>query len=289
MPADLHTHSVRSDGMLAPAELVRQAAMAGLNGLALTDHDSVAGIDEARAAALTFGIELVVGVELSVRDQHGVDDHLLGYFVEPEAQALQDWLRRLQADRQRMAERIIGELERLGVPIRRERVAELAAGAVVTRPHIARALVEAGHAATEQEAFDRYLGAGKPAAPKRPSADPSLAIQTIRAANGVACLAHPVFCQDADAQQRLRELPQRLDHLVAVGLQALECFYPDATPDATDQLVRMARERGLIATGGSDFHGPGKAPNAPLGACAVEYEVVETLRSARPGPPVSHT
>jgi predicted metal-dependent phosphoesterase TrpH len=282
MKADLQTHSARSDGVLAPAELVSQARSGGLGCLALTDHDSLAGIPEARAAAAELAIELVVGVELSVRDAAGVDDHLLGYFVDPEAAALQAWLSRLQADRQRMAERTIADLERLGAPISKERVAELAAGAVVTRPHIARALVEAGHVASEQEAFDRYLGSGKPAAPRRPSADPTSAIRTVREAGGVACLAHPVFPQDADAPQRIRELPRRLDVLVAAGLQAMECSYPDATAEVSQQLAQLARERNLIITGGSDYHGPGKAPNAPLGACAVESEVVEALRSTQP-------
>jgi predicted metal-dependent phosphoesterase TrpH len=284
MRADLHTHSSRSDGVLPPAELVRQAAAVGLDCLALTDHDSVAGIDEAWHAAGELGVRLIAGVELSVRDAHGNDDHLLGLFIDPNAESLVAWLRRLQADRERMADRTIAELERLGVAVSRARVADLAQGAVVTRPHIARALVEAGHVATEQEAFDRFLGSGRPAAPKRPSAEPAAAIASIHAAGGIACLAHPVFCQEPDALERLTALPPRLDHLVDAGLVALECFYPDATPEVSRQLADLAGARKLIATGGSDYHGPGKAPYAPLGQPSVDGEVIEALTSVRPGP-----
>src|SRR5215471_7678512 len=158
MHADLHTHSSRSDGILAPAELVMQATSVGVECIALTDHDTVAGIGEAVAAARTLGrIQVIVGVELSVRDASGIEDHLLGLFIDPGAPSLQAYLTELQRSRERMAERTIELLASLGVRVSRERVAELAAGAVVTRPHIARAMVEAGHVASEQEAFERYL------------------------------------------------------------------------------------------------------------------------------------
>src|SRR5215207_6125622 len=196
--------------MLSPADLVRHAQEVGLDCLALTDHDSVAGIEEAQRAAAEIGLRLIPGIELSVRDADGNDDHLLGFFVDPNAPSLVAWMTRLQFDRQRMADRTIAELERLGAPVRSERVAELAQGAVVTRPHIARALVEAGHVATEQEAFDRFLGSGRPAAPKRPSAEPATATAALRAAGGTPCLAHPVFCQEPDALERLAALPPRL-------------------------------------------------------------------------------
>jgi predicted metal-dependent phosphoesterase TrpH len=283
MRADLHTHSNRSDGVLSPSELVRQARAAGLDCLALTDHDSTAGVDEAGTAARDNGVRLIAGVELSVRDRSGVDDHVLGFFIDPAAESLQTWLSKLQSDRHRMAERTLVELAQLGVPVSRERVFELARGAVITRPHIARALVEAGHVQTEQEAFDRFLGSGRPAAPKRPSADPATAIQAIKKAGGVACLAHPVFSQDPDAARRLEQLPPRLDALRNAGIAAVECFYPDATPDVSLQLRHLAAERGLIVTGGSDYHGPDKAPYAALGACSVDLDVVDALNKARAG------
>src|SRR5262249_4196937 len=152
----------------------------GVECIALTDHDTVAGIGEAVAAARTLGsIQVIVGVELSVRDASGIEDHLLGLFIDPGAPSLQAYLTKLQRSRERMAERTIELLASLGVRVSRERVAELAAGAVVTRPHIARAMVEAGHVASEQEAFERYLGSGKPAAEARSSPDPATAIAAV--------------------------------------------------------------------------------------------------------------
>lgn len=265
--------------MLAPAELVRQAQAAGLDCVALTDHDSLAGIDEAAQAAKEVGITLIAGVELSVRDTNGIEDHLLGFFVDPEAESLQRYLSELQQQRVQMAEQTIQALERLGLAVSRDRVNELAKGAVVTRPHIARAMVEAGHVQSETEAFDRFLGSGKPAAPPRPSPSPATAIAAIREAGGVASLAHPVFSQNPDAADRLQNLRPRLEAMVAVGLQAMECRYPDSTPEISAELLKLAERCGLIVTGGSDYHGPGKAPFAPLGTDAVNGDVVERLRA----------
>jgi 3',5'-nucleoside bisphosphate phosphatase len=280
LKVDLHTHSSRSDGMLAPAELVRLAREVGLDALALTDHDSLAGLDEARRAGAELGVEVIAGVELSVRNQ-GSDEHLLGFFVDPEFPDLVAYLDELQASRHRMADETLAALERLGLPLDPRRVAELASGAVVTRPHIARAMVEAGHVASEQEAFDRYLGSGKPAAIARPNPDPMRAIRLVRAAGGVAGLAHPVFRQDAGWERRLAATPERLDNLQAAGLQAVECYYPDATPEITAQLLTWTHQRGLLATAGSDYHGPAKAPFAPLGSASVDEAVLSALRALR--------
>jgi len=275
--ADLHTHTARSDGLLAPAELVRQAAAAGLACLALTDHDSLAGIAEATAAAQAIGLRLVPGVELSVRDSQRNEEHLLGFFIDPASPDLQRYLHTLQDARRQMAEQTLHALRQLGLPLSAERVAELAAGAVVTRPHIARAMVEAGYVSDEREAFDRYLGNGRPAAPERPSPSPSEAIATIRAAGGVAGLAHPIFPQDAGAAERQASLSTRLDGLSEAGLQAIECFYPDAPAELRAELAQLAQRRGLLATGGTDYHGPGKAPYAELGQVSVDTTVVADL------------
>lgn len=283
--ADLHTHSARSDGLLEPDELVRQAAAAGLACLALTDHDSLAGIDAASAAARQTGVRLIAGVELSVRDAQRQDEHLLGLCIDPTSPALLEYLQALQAARREMAEQTLDLLRQLGLPLSAERVAELAAGAVITRPHIARAMVEAGYVEDERAAFNRYLGSGRPAAPERPAPEPSVAIAVIRQARGVAALAHPVFPQDANAAERRASLPRRLDSLVEAGLQAVECFYPDAPAELREELAQLAERRGLIATGGTDYHGPGKAPSAPLGQVSVDGAVVDRLEhlAAHPG------
>jgi predicted metal-dependent phosphoesterase TrpH len=258
---------------------MRQAQTVGLQCIALTDHDSLAGIEEAKTAAGELGIALIAGVELSVRDAEGLEDHLLGFFVDPEAASLQAYLSELQQQRLQMAEQTIQALERLGLAVSRERVNELAKGAVVTRPHIARAMVEAGHVQSETEAFDKYLGSGKPAAPPRPSPTPATAIAAIKQAGGVASLAHPVFSQNSDAAERLQNLRPRVEAMVQAGLQAMECHYPDSTAEITAELLNLAERCSLIATGGSDFHGSGKAPFAPLGTDAVDGDVVERLRA----------
>jgi predicted metal-dependent phosphoesterase TrpH len=180
-----------------------------------------------------------------------------------------------------MAEETITLLDRLGVPVDPARVSELAAGAVVTRPHIARAMVEAGHVASDSEAFDRFLGNGRPAAPERPAPDPATAIATVHAAGGVVGLAHPVFSQDAGWPVQLAHIPTLLDQMVEHGLAAVECYYPDATPAITGQLVEWTRQWGLVATGGSDYHGPGKAPFAEIGANAVDLGAVHALLARR--------
>lgn len=285
MVADLHAHTKRSDGLLEPAELVAAAQAKGLHALAITDHDSVAGIEAARAAAAERGVELVAGVELSIRDVdptsgHTTDHHLLGWFVDPSATALLSFLDRLQEERRSTARLTLALLDQMGLPVDPARVAQLAAGAVVTRPHIARALVEAGHVTSEREAFERFLGSGRPAALERPSPSATDAIGAIRGAGGVAGLAHPVFSQDPGWRERLVTLPAQLDRMAAAGLRAVECAYPDATPAIAEQLTAWARERGLVRTGGSDYHGPGCAPYVELGHSAVTQAVVEALRAS---------
>ncbi len=287
--ADLHTHTSRSDGVLEPAELVREARGAGIGVLGLTDHDSVAGVVEAQLEGTASGVRVIPGVELSVRgldpgSAAPVDDHLLGLFVDPAAPALLAYLDRLQRGRQEMADATIALLSRLGVPVDRERVAELAAGAVVTRPHIARAMVEAGHVASEREAFDRYLGSGRPAALERPTPDHAAAISVVRSAGGVAVLAHPVFGQEPDWAARLERLRPRLDDLAAKGLSGVECAYPDATPTIADRLLAWTRERRLVATGGSDYHGPGSSGGGKrLGDGGVPDTVLDPLLDAERG------
>ena len=174
---------------------------------------------------------------------------------------------------------MVERLGRLGAPVTWEMVQRITGESVPGRPHIARAMVEAGHVASEQEAFDRYLGSGRPAASPRPSPDPATAIRSIRAARGVAGLAHPVFSQDPNWSERLAQLPARLDRLCELGLQAIECHYPDATPAITQQLITWATARHLVVTGGSDYHGPAKAPFAPLGQPSVGVEAIEALRA----------
>lgn len=240
---------------------------------------------EAAAAAARLGVDLIPGVELSVREvdpatRREWDEHVLGLFIDPDAAALGAYLARLQEGRVRMIADTLELLAGLGMPLEAERVAELATGAVVTRPHVARALVERGYVSDEREAFDRWLGNGRPAAPQRQAPSPAEAMDAIHSAGGVAVLAHPVFPADTEWERRLAELPARLDRLAGLGLAGVESDYPDATPEMRAQIRGWTLERGLLATGGSDYHGPGKSPAAPLGTCAVSLETVQALRQS---------
>ncbi len=284
MAADLHAHSTRSDGLLSPTLLVEAAHRAGLRALALTDHDAVSGVEEARLAAAELGLELIAGVELSIRDVDPAtgavaDHHLLGLFIDPAAPALRAFLERLQEQRRDVARETLARLAQLGLPVDPARVAAFAAGATVTRPHIARAMVEAGHVPDERSAFARYLGNGKPAAVERATAPPAETIAVVHAASGIASLAHPVFPSDGDTDLRLRAVPGTLDRLRAAGLQAVEARYPDATPAISDQFARWAAERDLLVTSGSDYHGPDKAPFVPLGHTTASDAELSALRA----------
>lgn len=241
--ADLHTHSKYSDGTLAPAELVRRARAAGVASLVLTDHDTVSGCAEARAEAARLGLRFGCGIEINTREGDMV--HILGYGIDPERPAL---AARLAEFRRRRAERVAGIVARLnaeGVALALEEVRG-EAGETLGRPHIADALRRKRLVRTRAEAFARWLTPGRPGyvEPMGPSA--AEAIAAIREAGGWACLAHPLTVAAPDWER-----------LVALGLEGLEVHYLNHTGPQVARLGELARRHGLLATGGSDFHGPG--------------------------------
>jgi predicted metal-dependent phosphoesterase TrpH len=267
---DLHSHTNASDGEHSPEELVALARQRGLTVLALTDHDTTAGIERALAAADQSGdIELIPGVELST-DVPGHEIHILGYFVnwrDPEFQAM---INKFRDGRVGRAEKIVAKLAELGAPISFSRVQEIAGDGAIGRPHIAQALVEAGHVPTMQAAFDRFLANDKPAYVEHYSLPPADAVKLILSAGGVPVLAHP------------RGVEQYVPDLVKSGLLGLECYYPEYDEREQRALVDMARQYGLVATGGSDFHGLEKMGHmAGLGEIHVPLEAVEKLRNAK--------
>ncbi len=273
-PVDLHTHSVHSDGGQTPAELVAEAVARGVRVLGLTDHDTVGGLAEAREAAAGVGIEIVPGVELSTGGQDGEPElHLLGYFFDPTDPALLAGLAAYAEGRLARLERIAERLAALGAPISAARVRELAGPGTVGRPHIARALVEAGHVADPRQAFDRFLASGRPGYAPRPKVEPEEGIALIRGAGGVAVLAHPLGGSEA-------ELAATLGRLVAAGLGGLEVHYGEYDAAARRALAAVAERWGLIATGGSDYHGPGYRVGRELGGPPVPAAAVERLRAA---------
>ena len=276
-PVDLHTHSTWSDGLLSPTALVEEAASRGVRVLALTDHDTVAGIREARIAGERLGVEVIPGVELSTSLGSGGEIHLLGYFVDIDDPGLVERLSGYALARAERMERMVDRLLRVGAPVALERVREIAGHGTVGRPHLGRALVEAGHAADLTDAFERYIGGGRPAYVPRPRVDPADAIALVRGAGGVPVLAHPFSVGGVEGV---------LDRLVPAGLAGMEVDYGAYTPEDRDVLRQIAARRGLIATGGSDYHGPDLRAARELGSAPVRVEAVAALRAAlTPLPP----
>jgi 3',5'-nucleoside bisphosphate phosphatase len=247
--ADLHCHSSASDGTRPPADVVARAAAAGLSALALTDHDTIAGIAEA-AAALPRGLALIGGMELSCR-REGHSVHLLGYLFDPANEELATQIHAIRASRVERAKAMIAKLNNLGVAVSWDQVTRIAGGGVIGRPHIARAMMEAGVVGTVEEAFTpEWIGPGGPAHVSRYALDPAEAIRLVHAAGGVTVLAHPL------AVTRGWMVPDDLiSELAQAGLDGVEVAHPDHDPEQRDQLLAVARRLGLAATGGSDDHG----------------------------------
>jgi predicted metal-dependent phosphoesterase TrpH len=271
---DLHTHSTRSDGTLTPSEVVELASTRDLAGIALTDHDTTAGLPEAREAAAGKGLEVLTGCELSAEHQ-GQPVHVLGYAFDPQEPlfaARREWIR---AGRVHRAERIVERLRELGADVSFKRVRELAGGASVGRPHIARALVEAGVVPDVPTAFSQdWIGAGGRAYVAKTAVTPVEAVGLIRGAGGVAVLAHPSIHAGASA------VPEPVIRaMAAAGMAGLEVDHPDQPPEDRAHWRRLAAELGLEATGASDCHGA--LYGYRLGVCRTPEAVLERLLARR--------
>ena len=269
--ADLHTHTKASDGTCEPAENVRLAKEAGLNALAITDHDTVAGVPEALAAGTDLGIEVIPGVEVSSVGS-GQDIHVLGYFIPYEDSDFQERLVGLRETRHERNQLLIAKLQELGIPITLESVYRRKQGTDknIGRPHIAEELIKLGIVATIEEAFEKYLGKGAAAYVNPPRITPQEAIRLIQDAGGAAVLAHPGLYDDDELVQEL----------IAFGLDGIEVNHPDNTAEQRLAYSTWAKEHGLVITGGSDFHGwRGEEPfHAMLGSHTAQMEAVERLR-----------
>lgn len=245
---DLHMHSTASDGSRAPADVVRAAKAAGLVAIALTDHDSVAGLAEAQLAGLEVGVRVVNGVELSAV-AGDAETHVLGLHLR-DALVIERELGALRDMRERRGQQIVDKLVALGVQVTFDDVLSQAGGGAVGRPHVARALVADGWATDVRDAFDRYLGAGKPAYVPKDQLDMADAIAMIHAAGGLAVLAHP-----GPAGTR-----ERLAALAALGMDGVEVKHPGHSPGDTARLNTLAGQLGLVVSGGSDWHGAAEGP-----------------------------
>jgi predicted metal-dependent phosphoesterase TrpH len=269
---DLHLHTTASDGRLTPQELVKLAAERGLRVIAITDHDTTDGVAPARAAAARFAdLRLIPGVEMSV-DIAEAEVHLLGYWVDPDNREFQQLLAWSRDGRINRAHRILEKLAELGMPLEWERVRELAGDGAVGRPHIAQAMVEKGYVADIRQAFDLYLGRGRPAYVERERLTPEQGIRSILAVGGLPVLAHP-----AD----IAGLEDLLPGWVAAGLVGIEVYYAGYTPEVVARLQELADKHGLIPTGGTDYHGFGTPDEALPGSIDVPREVVDRLIKRR--------
>ncbi|MEU1008792.1 PHP domain-containing protein [Streptomyces sp. NPDC005890] len=282
MRIDLHCHSTASDGTDTPAELVRKASAAGLDVVALTDHDTTRGYGEA-VAALPEGLTLVTGAELSCRID-GVSMHLLAYLFDPEEPALLAERELVRDDRVPRAKGMVAKLNELGVPVTWEQVERIAAGGSVGRPHVASALVELGVVPTVSDAFtEEWLADGGRAFVEKHETDPFEAVRLVKAAGGVCVFAHPA------AAKRGRTVPEyRIAELAEAGLDGIEVDHMDHDADARDRLRGLAKELGLLVTGSSDYHGSRKT--VALGAYTTDPEVYgEITRRATGAFPVPGT
>lgn len=261
MRADLHLHTSCSDGLLPPEAVVVAARRAGLGVIAITDHDTAAGVELARRAAGEEGPVVLAGVELSA-SWEGEDFHLLGYGIDPRHPAIVQWDARLAAERRTRAAAIVGRLNDLGVPLQLSDVVTPEAHSMVGRPHIAAALVRCGFAATIQESFTRWLADGAPAYVGSPGPDVSHAIEAVHSAGGIAVWAHP---DPAHAD--------RLGSLTAQGLDGVEAYRPAATGSGASRLEQAARLAGLLVSGGSDWHGA----EPPLGTWSISARAIAPL------------
>lgn len=269
---DLHLHSTASDGRLEPEEVVARAAAVGLSAIALTDHDSLAGIGRAAAAGGAAGVRVIGGCEFSVGVPWG-EMHLLGYFLPHDSSRLDAFLASCRADRVRRARAMVDRLQRLGVEIRFDEVLAVAAGGAVGRPHVARVLVERHVVPDLGEAFNRYLGRGRPA----------FIDKVLPRLREVAQLVHEVGGLVSAAHLKDRATRAVLERFQADGLDAVEVRHPSHSPDVTARLGELARGLGLLQTGGSDWHGEDSAVGGhdTIGSQAVPEAWLEALEARR--------
>lgn len=275
---ELHCHTTFSDGTLTPSELVAAALVAGVRALAITDHDTLGGWDEARAAAVALqadaheALEIVPGVELSTV-HNGRSMHILGFY--PDRARLSASLQELLVGRQQRAQAIAAKLAALGYPIE---MPVMAAGCAPGRPHLAQALVDAGHARSQREAFDRWLHDDGPAYVPSAKFSATDGIQLLLASGSIPVWAHPYLFRGGDVAEVLPEL-------VAAGLRGIEVYHPNHTPSQQEKLLNLAQVHGLLVTGGSDYHGPSEGESSrgdrTLNSLQLPLDLLVPLRAAK--------
>lgn len=262
---DLHTHTTASDGQYSPAEVVKKAKAAGIECLAITDHDTVDGIGEAEKMGKALGVTIIRGVELGAKEDRHL--HILGLGLQDEPSSLTELCRKLLRGRDERKYRIIGFLEEKGVHIPLEEVEALAGDAAIGRPHFAQIMVKHGYVSSNREAFDKYLDTDDYQKIERFKPTANECIQAISSAGGKSVLAHPYQLGYSD--EKLDEVVARLRDM---GLDGLECYYPKHTREQVCQYLALAKGYGLHITAGSDFHGERVKPDVAIIPTELEME-----------------
>ncbi len=265
---DLHTHTTASDGTYAPRDLVAEAASRGVRVLAVTDHDSTEGLAEAiDEAERRKPLEIVPGIEINC-DVEGAEIHVLGYLMDWQAEWFQDFCREQRRERRARIHRMVERLAAIGMPLDADEVFAIVKEGSAGRPHVAQVMVARGYVKTVREAFDKYLGSGKPGHVPRKKVTPEDAVRIIRKAGGVPVFAHP----------GLADRDELIPGLIAAGLMGIECYYTEHSAAQRASYLQICKDHDLVATGGSDFHGP-KVRAATLGSPSVPMSSVYALRA----------
>ncbi len=275
---DLHLHTTASDGVLSPSGIVHYAKGKGLKAIAITDHDTIDGNEEAMDEGKKVGLEVIPGVEISARFDLG-SMHILGFFIDIRNRALRERLSLLQETRAKRNPQMVQRLRELGVEISYDEVRDASGGGQVGRPHFAQVLLQKGYVHTVQEAFDRYLGKGALAYVDKFRFDPKEAMGLIREARGIPVLAHP-FTLHIPSPHTLEAL---LAELIQLGLMGIEVYYPEHTGNQISLYKALAEKHGLLITGGSDYHGI-ETDKADIGMrqgdTRLSYSMVEAMKAA---------
>ncbi len=266
--ADLHTHTIHSDGALSPLELITKAKSIGLHTISITDHDTVNAIKEAITIGNEHSIEVIPGIELSA-SYNGSEIHILGYFVNVENSALLESLVIFREERLKRVERIVGKLNRMNIPLTVESVIAKAGGGSVGRPHVANALVNEGYASSYKQAFNKYIGDGRPAYEKKSAVSTEETIRLITDAGGLSFLAHPGRSIDEAT----------LTHLIKSGMDGIEVIHPSHTPELVQYYRGIVSQYYLLESGGSDFHGGLKNDDQLFGHINIPRATVEAMRN----------
>jgi hypothetical protein len=272
---DLHVHSTFSDGTLSPQLLIEKAINIGLTGISLTDHDTFDGLQETVTyiEKNSLKIDFVPGIELNTEpEEEGNEVHILGYYIGYNDAGFRDRLLEIRDQRKNRAMRMVAKLNDLGFKIDFEKVVSLAGSDLIGRPHVAKAMVEAGYAENIDQVFDKYIEYGRPAYVRRYKFSPREAISLIKSSGGIAVLAHPGLIKNqALVGKYLNE-----------GIDGLEVYYPQHSLQQTENYLKLAREKKLLVTGGSDYHGPGSSESrSQLGASGIDSELMSALKKNR--------